>query len=346
MTNSVVIGRFEPFHNGHKHLVETALKVGEKVCVVLGSARTAPSIKNPFTPSQRVDMIRSCFSDEDNERLCFVSVKDTVYNDTIWFNDVRNKVLRELGPNCEINLVGNIKDDSSYYLKRFPTWKLVEAGFGSQKMDATTVRERIFNRDSSWMDMVPDGARHIIQKILDSGSIDHLFDEYNFNLKYKAEHQFVKFKDDPNPEYEPVFLTVDNVVFAAGHVLLIKRGECPGKGLWALPGGFLQPGKTLKETALNELKEETRIRVPNEVLLAGIVEDKPFDAPSRSTRGRTVTHAYHYRLDEYLDDGLPSVVGADDAESAHWVPLTDLDIIENEFYEDHIHIIRYFMNRR
>lgn len=43
------------------------------------------------------------------------------------------------------------------------------------------------------------------------------------------------------------------------NVLLIKRGEYPYKGEWALPGGFVKPNEMVDETASRELKEETGI---------------------------------------------------------------------------------------
>jgi hypothetical protein len=55
-------------------------------------------------------------------------------------------------------------------------------------------------------------------------------------------------------------VTVDAVVQAAGHVLLVQRGRAPGKGLWALPGGFLEPGETLLCGALRG-REETKLHI-------------------------------------------------------------------------------------
>ena len=45
------------------------------------------------------------------------------------------------------------------------------------------------------------------------------------------------------------------------HILLIKRGHEPGKGLWAVPGGKVEAGETLRETAQREMLEETGLNV-------------------------------------------------------------------------------------
>lgn len=137
----------------------------------------------------------------------------------------------------------------------------------------------------------------------------------------------------------PVTLvTVDAVVRAAGHLLLIRRGRAPGQGLWALPGGFLEPGDTLLQSALRELAEETG-------LPAGRVQDalravKVFDAPSRSQRGRIVNHAHFFELG---DTTLPPVQGGDDAAAARWVPVAQLASLEPRLHDDHFHILDEFL---
>jgi len=44
-------------------------------------------------------------------------------------------------------------------------------------------------------------------------------------------------------------------------ILLVKRAHMPGKGLWAIPGGRVNPGETLQEAAAREIMEETGILV-------------------------------------------------------------------------------------
>jgi ADP-ribose pyrophosphatase YjhB (NUDIX family) len=46
-----------------------------------------------------------------------------------------------------------------------------------------------------------------------------------------------------------------------GHVLLIRRGFEPGRGLWAQPGGFLEVDETPSEGAIRETREETGLHV-------------------------------------------------------------------------------------
>ena len=116
-------------------------------------------------------------------------------------------------------------------------------------------------------------------------------------------------------------------------------GDMPGKGLWALPGGFLNQEETMLDGAIRELKEETKIKVPVPVLKGSIKGSKTFDAPNRSSRGRTITQAF------FIDLGvgeLPKVKGSDDAEKAFWVPFNQVK--QEKMFEDHFHIIDNFIN--
>lgn len=65
---------------------------------------------------------------------------------------------------------------------------------------------------------------------------------------------------DPHA-FEPFAVTVDLAVFTVRggrlHVLLIRRGQEPYAGAWALPGGFLLPRESAEAAARRELAEET-----------------------------------------------------------------------------------------
>ena len=69
-------------------------------------------------------------------------------------------------------------------------------------------------------------------------------------------------------------------------ILLIKRGEEPFKGAYALPGGFLRRGETIEETALRELKEEAGVIDPK-ILLSGV-----YSKADRDPRGWIISNAF------------------------------------------------------
>ncbi len=71
-----------------------------------------------------------------------------------------------------------------------------------------------------------------------------------------------------------------------GHILLIRRGSDPYEGYWAPPGGFVEVGETLEETAAREAEEETGLEVEI-IRLVGVYSD-----PDRDPRGHNVSCAY------------------------------------------------------
>ena len=103
-------------------------------------------------------------------------------------------------------------------------------------------------------------------------------------------------------------LTTDCVVFdARRHVLLIRRGNEPFKGAYALPGGFVDVGEPVEDACRRELSEETGLHV-GELRLIGVYSD-----PSRDPRGHTCSVAYLARV------GRAEVAAGDDAAAAEWV---------------------------
>ncbi|WP_409332171.1 NUDIX hydrolase [Trujillonella humicola] len=64
--------------------------------------------------------------------------------------------------------------------------------------------------------------------------------------------------DDP-PRVVPCVGAV--VHDAGGRLLLIRRGADPGRGLWSVPGGRVEPGETPAEAVEREVREETGLQV-------------------------------------------------------------------------------------
>ena len=240
----------------------------------------------------------------------------------------------------QIAVVGFFKDRSSYYLNLFPQWNFEEFYVSDKKLlsiNATQIRENFFTENDVWKKSVPSQVAAALDVFRQTETFPHLCKEFAYLQKYKADTKFV------GVPFEATFITTDAVVVQSGHVLVIRRGHQPGKGLLALPGGFLASGATLEDNAIKELKEETQIKVPAQVLRGSIKKSHAFDYPERSQRGRTVTFAYFIELQPDLKEGLPKVKGGDDAAKAFWLPLSALGEKEDEFFEDHLHIVKYFL---
>lgn len=348
---AVFIGRFQPPHKAHIEIIEKALKIAQTVVVVLGSNRSAPNTKNPWSATERIDMISSCFPFDENfirdtgkTRIQYVSVRDYLYNDNIWIAELQQKIKEKVGESKSIVMVGADKDRTSRYLQWFPQWD--QKLFPLKKEDSeiissTMVRDMYFNYiapnsiDARLYNVIP---HTVYAKLLE----DKRETKYEtFRVEYNYYQDYMKpYKDLP---YPPTFTTTDVVIVKAGHVLLVRRRVPPGVNLLALPGGFLDQGEWLIDSAFREVKEETRIKVSQKFLKEHIKEQRVFDHPDRSLRGRTITYAYYVRLP---DEGeLPAVKGGDDAKAALWLPIGDLALNEEQFFEDHLHIIHHFINR-
>jgi 8-oxo-dGTP diphosphatase len=66
-------------------------------------------------------------------------------------------------------------------------------------------------------------------------------------------------------------------------IILIRRKNPPYKGLWALPGGFVEYGETVESAAKREVKEETGLQVDLKDIL-GVYSD-----PKRDPRGHVIS---------------------------------------------------------
>jgi bifunctional NMN adenylyltransferase/nudix hydrolase len=180
--------------------------------------------------------------------------------------------------------------------------------------------------------VVPETTFDFLEQFRTTPEYDQIIREREFVANYKKQYASLP--------YPPIFSTADSVVIQSGHVLMIKRRAEPGKGLWALPGGYVNAttDKSVEDAAIRELREETMIKVPAPVLRGSIKRSKVFDAIGRSPRGRIITHAFHIELP---DGELPKVKGNDDAEKARWVPISDVK--SEECFEDHYEILQHFL---
>ena len=341
----VFIGRFQPLHAGHEHVIRQTLAKTDRLIVLIGSASTARDCRNPFTFEERKAMFACSFADEIAAgRLIIDGIDDHLYTDTAWCADVQRTVkaaiLREGntgGPGLHgladfrVCLAGYGKDRTSYYLKLFPEWGNVQVDSQYGTFSSTDVRKQFFQR----IPVVP--ASVLSTGVADWLAAFQMTDAFR-DLLTEAEY----LEAYPKQWGKGPFVTADAVVIQSGHILLVRRGGLPGRGQLALPGGFVNHDETIRNAAIRELKEETRIadhkgEIPP-AMLASFIDDtktRVFDHPHRSLRGRIITSAFLFRLPERRE--LFVVKGGDDAAHAHWHRLGDLS--PQDFFEDHWSII-------
>jgi bifunctional NMN adenylyltransferase/nudix hydrolase len=245
-----------------------------------------------------------------------------------------------LGARPAVALIGHFKDATSAYLQQFSGWALRSVERASP-VDAVHIRGAWLGSEGKDL----TASLSALASVTPRTTLDfmHAWSSLPFYPALAAEWQMLqKYRQAwASAPYAPVFVTVDTVVRCAGHVLLIKRGQPPGVGLYAVPGGFIEARETAYQSALRELREETRLSLLESTMKDCLKSSAVFDHPDRSQRGRTITHAFYFDLG---NRALPEVAADDDAQLAEWVPLAQIVAMEDQFHDDHFHMLNHFLD--
>lgn len=332
----VLIGRFQPVHVAHAEIIRRATAMAKQLIIIVGSAKQPRTYKNPWTSAERRMMLQNVCDDICAPRWCSIRIEeniDTIYNDQAWAARVQAIVRKHTQPGDKIGVIGHRKDDTTAaYLNMFPQWGFEQIEL-IQPLNASNVRDLYFRKDVNLnfvKGVVPQPVFRLLEGWKDTPDYLQVIAEREFAEKYKQQYASLP--------YPPIFSTADAAVIQSGHVLMIKRRAEPGKGLWALPGGYVNANtdRSVKAAMLRELREETGLKVPTPVLDGSIKGEKVFDAIDRSPRGRIITHCFKIVLP---DGELPKVKGMDDAEKAKWVPIGEIK--SEECFEDHWEMIQW-----
>lgn len=113
-------------------------------------------------------------------------------------------------------------------------------------------------------------------------------------------------------DYRNPALTVDIIIEDNNQIVLIKRKNNPYKGIWALPGGFVDYGEKVEDAARREAYEETSLNVELTELV-GVYSDF-----NRDPRGHTVSITYKAKIHS------GTIKAADDATEAKYIHVDEL----------------------
>ncbi len=157
MKRRLLIGRFQPFHNGHLSAIKHLLKKSGEVVLVVGSSEDFMSPENPFTAGERLEMLRSAFSKSDLSRLIIVPVRD-VNDNSIWVDHILSQIpsIDEVYSNNQ--LVKMLFSRHGIVVHSTPLKD-------RNNLEGTNVRILMAKADRSWKKLVPQKVAKFLEQI-------------------------------------------------------------------------------------------------------------------------------------------------------------------------------------
>ena len=154
MLNALTIMRLQPFHKGHKMIIDQMLKENKKVLLLIGSINKTDE-KNPYSFEQRKEMIHQIYFDEIQKgKLIVKGIKD-INNPPKWVSFVKQHMPFEADTYyCGIDQDGYLFKKEGFKIKHFNRNK--------HPISGTSIRKKIKLNDPSWKHDVPKEIHHLI----------------------------------------------------------------------------------------------------------------------------------------------------------------------------------------
>ena len=154
--NGLLVGRFQPFHLGHVFAIQDALKSCEKLWLCIGSTNVQLNFKNPFSVSERREMMESSIDSELLERIKIYEIPDV---------DDHKKWLAHLDSIVPAYGLVITKDPILEHLYSYRKERIVDVPFTDrEKFCGTKIREMILS-GKNWKECVSEKTAQILDRI-------------------------------------------------------------------------------------------------------------------------------------------------------------------------------------
>jgi len=155
MTRGFYIGRFQPFHEGHREMTLQIAQEVDEVVVGIGSADVSHTVRNPFTAGERVMMISRVL--EALETRTYVVPIEDIDRNSVWVSHIES-----MSPEFEVAYSNN-----PLVIQLF-----AEAGievrqsemYNREDLKGSRIRDRMIVGDD-WEHLVPDPVVEVIDEI-------------------------------------------------------------------------------------------------------------------------------------------------------------------------------------
>ena len=163
--HSFMIARFQPFHNGHKSIIDKMIKESDNITIILGSSQESGTERNPLTVLQRQNLIENIYGKRDNIKI--LSLNDIDCDIDGWYNYVM-KFLKEKVPEFgfpNAYYCGDMENGHYYNKGEFKIEvENREKQIGYKDISATEVREMIKRNDYNWKNYIPEENIKLIEE--------------------------------------------------------------------------------------------------------------------------------------------------------------------------------------
>ncbi len=149
------IGRYQPFHDGHKHMIEEIVEEVDELVLGIGSAGDSHTTRNPFTAGERVMMVTKAVEELDTTTYV-VPIEDLDRN-SVWVSHVQSMTPRFDVAYSNNPLVVRLFEEADVEVRGSPM-------FRREVLEGAELRERIIHgRD--WTDLVPETVADVIHEV-------------------------------------------------------------------------------------------------------------------------------------------------------------------------------------
>lgn len=152
----LIIGRFQPFHYGHQHIINEVLLDGRTPLIVLGYDEGKNPKKNPLSVEERKTLIKLIYP---NTEIVFVYVTDSNDDWDKWWFDIGHAVVGDSGRFREnITLYFNNKEQDRYdafevlgkeYVNEFYTQVFEDNGIKTKKVEFVERTDIVVDADAT-----------------------------------------------------------------------------------------------------------------------------------------------------------------------------------------------------
>ena len=149
------IGRFQPYHNGHQHMVEEIIEEVDELVLGIGSADASHTVRNPFTAGERVMMVTKSVAPLD--LTTYVVPIEDIDRNSVWVSHVRS-----MSPAFDVAfsnnpLVVQLFREAGVEVRGSPM-------YNRDELEGTELRERMRAGDR-WEHLVPDPVAEVVRDV-------------------------------------------------------------------------------------------------------------------------------------------------------------------------------------